>query len=161
MASRDITKAVPRLQDFTHKLIEEAKKRYNLDVIVTNVSRDIIEQAALFAQGRKPLSEVNKLRKIAGLSPISAAENKYCVTWTMKSKHIIDLTDNSPLNDLSHAVDIAIVKDGRAIWDIKADVNKDGKADYLQIGQLALEIDPLVNGGWRWKKNPDYPHYQV
>ena len=160
MASNDLTKAVPKLQDFVHKLKEEAKKRYNLDVIVTNVSRDIIEQAALYAQGRKLLSEVNKIRKVAGLPPISAKENKYCVTWTMKSKHIIDLTDNSPNNDLSHAVDIAIVKNGKISWDIKADVNKDGKEDYLQIGHLALEIDPSIEGGWRWRK-ADYPHYQV
>jgi len=37
-------------------------------------------QAAYYAQSRQPLAEVNRLRKTAGLEPISAAENRSKIT---------------------------------------------------------------------------------
>ena len=69
------------------------------------------------------------------------------VTWTLKSRHL-----------LGEAFDIAILKDGKPVWDTKVDVNKDGIFDYLEAGQIGEEIG-LVWGG-RWAK-PDYPHFQL
>ncbi len=50
------------------------------------------------------------------------------VTWTKKSKHTERV-----------ALDFTIVKDGKASWDVKADFDKDGIADYTEVGQAAEE----------------------
>ena len=68
------------------------------------------------------------------------------VTWTTNSRH----TDRD-------AFDIAIVKDGNPVWDVKVNVNINEIPDYLEAGQIGESIG-LVWGG-RWGK-PDYPHYQ-
>lgn len=147
------------MREFTHCLIAACAVR-GIHIIVTNVARDVIEQAALFAQGRKTLTEVNQLRTIAGLPEITATENQKVVTWTMKSKHIIDRDNESLCDDFSRAVDIAVVRgDGKATWNLKADVNKNSVPDYEEVGRIALEVDPSVVWGGFWKKK-DYPHFE-
>jgi len=69
------------------------------------------------------------------------------VTWTRKSKHIE-----------GRAFDIAILKDGKPVWDLKADINDDHIPDYDQAGEIGESV------GLRWGgrfKNPDRPHYEV
>ncbi len=160
MASRNIDRATPRMRIFIKNLILEAWRRYKLRVIVTSVDRDIKEQAALYAQGREKLEVVNSLRKIAGLLPLSEEENNHCVTWTMRSEHLVDLGNETTEDDFSHAVDVAILgKNGQVSWSLKADVNEDDIPDYLQLVKLAHQIDPTIVCGGDWKK-PDYPHFQ-
>lgn len=162
MASKDLALCVPKLREFVPKFISLAKSKLGLNVIVTCTARDIFEQTALYAQGRKSLGEVNKLRKIVNLPPISASDNKRQVTWTMKSRHIIDRHNSIDVDDFSYAVDVAILKENskNIEWNIKADVNKDNESDYVQLVKLAHEIDPDIECGGDWK-TPDYPHYQV
>ena len=160
MASRDLDRATPKMRIFIKNLILEAWRRYKLRVIVTSVEREIKEQAALYAQGREELEAVNVLRMVAGLLPISKEENEHCVTWTMRSEHLVDLGNETAEDDFSHAVDVAILKkNGEASWSLKADVNGDQIADYLQLVKLAQQIDPTIVCGGNWKK-PDYPHFQ-
>ena len=128
--SRDTSKATPFLREFSALLIAKAKSDLDLKVIVTSVDRDYKEQMALFAQGRQSLAEVNLLRKAAKMAPITAKENTRKVTWTMASKHIINLDDRFPENNLSRAIDFGILdKNGHYMGSIKADVNKDNIAD--------------------------------
>jgi peptidoglycan L-alanyl-D-glutamate endopeptidase CwlK len=132
--------------------------------IVTSTVRTLDEQAALYAQGRRNLVEVNVLRRAVGMYPLSAAENEYCVTWTMKSRHFpqpIDLSrsDYDP-NGYSRAFDIALLRSGRrsAHWDLKVSVNGNDIPDYAEAGGIG-ELVGLDWGG-RWRK-PDHPHYQM
>ena len=69
------------------------------------------------------------------------------VTWTLKSKHI----DRK-------AFDIVILKDGRASWDVKVDVNHDQIPDYDEAGKIG-ELCGLKWGG-RFK-SPDRPHFEI
>jgi hypothetical protein len=159
--SRDLNKAVPRIKNFAIQLIGRAKEELRLIVIVTDVDRLYEVQMALYAQGRQSLAEVNLLRKRAGLSSITHIENKNKVTWTMASKHIIHLTNDDPSDDLSYAVDFGILdKNGKYIGDVKADLNKDNKSDYIQLGALAKKIDSGIIWGGDFKKSKDYPHYE-
>lgn len=68
------------------------------------------------------------------------------VTWTRSSLHTKRI-----------AFDIAILKEGKPVWDTKVDVNEDHIPDYKQAGEIG-EACGLIWGG-RWK-NPDYPHFQ-
>ena len=159
--SRDLNEATPRMRDFAIKLIGLAKEELNLRVIVTDVARPYEVQVALYAQGRETLENVNKLRSRAKLAPITHKENKNKVTWTLASRHIINLSNDDPTDDKSHAIDFGILdKNGKYMGDIKADVNNDNKSDYIQLGHLAKKVDPEIIWGGDWTKSKDYPHYE-
>jgi peptidoglycan L-alanyl-D-glutamate endopeptidase CwlK len=126
--------------------------------MLTCTARTVREQIALYAQGREKLDQVNALRKIAGLSPITFQENSRKVTWTLASKHIIDLEDNIPENDKSRAFDIAILRDDRPTWNLKVNVNKNDIPDYDEAGRIGEAV------GLRWGgrfPSPDRPHFEV
>lgn len=159
--SRDLDKATPRMRDFAIKLIGMAKEELGIKVIVTDVDRQYEVQVALYAQGREALENVNKLRSRANLPSITHKENKNKVTWTLASRHIINLSNEDSTDDLSHAIDFGILdKNGKYMGDIKADVNMDNKQDYIQLGALAKKIDKDIIWGGDWKKSKDYPHYE-
>lgn len=156
MASRKVTDLTPSMQTkfkaFAVKLLQA-----NIPFILTCTARTVDEQVALYAQGRKLFFDVNELRHMAGLPPITAEQNKHKVTWTLKSKHLIDLDDGNPDNDKSRAFDIAITRDGKPVWDTKIDVNHDQKSDYEQAGLIGESV------GLRWGgrfKTPDMPHFE-
>ena len=158
--SRDLNRATPRVRNFANKLISEAKRILDIDVFVIEVDRLYEIHVAYFAQGRDTLEAVNKLRKRAGLPLIDAATNKRKITWTMNSKHIINLENNIDSDDLSRAVDFGIKdKMGKYDGNSKADTNKDNKPDYKQLGIIGKMIDPGMIWGGDWK-NPDMPHWE-
>jgi len=155
--SRDINKLHPKLKNKVQPFIEGCKAR-GIDVIITCTGRDFKEQVALYAQGRQPLNEVNRLRKIVGWAGLTEAQNKKRVTWTLASRHIINLDDNDRKNDKATAFDFAIVKNGKAVWDVKADIDTDGVADYLECAKVAQSLG--LESGAFWKK-ADFPHVQL
>ena len=159
--ARDTNKATPFLREFSALLIAKAKADLDLKVIVTSVDRDYKEQMALFAQGRQSLAETNLLRKVARMVPITAKENTRKVTWTMASKHITNLDDTLPENNLSRAIDFGILdSNGAYQGSIKADVNKDNISDYKQLGELGEAVGAgRIKWGGRWM-NPDMPHFE-
>ena len=141
-----------------YQLFEGAMGQAKIPFMLTSVARTVKEQVALYSQGRDPVVTVNLLRKAAKLPPIQPNQNVK-VTWTLKSKHLIDLDDGDPNNDFSRAFDIVIL-DGnkKPTWDLKIDVNKDLIPDYIQAGKIGVSVG-LIWGG-NFKPNPDYPHFQ-
>lgn len=133
-------------------------KEIGHSVIITSVDRNWREQYALFCQGREPLDVVNRFRKIAGMPPIGQKENSRSITWTLNSKHVINLEDENLNNDKSHAVDFAIVVNGNVDWDIKADVDFDSIPDYKECALIGEKLG-FTSG--MYFKNPDYPHLQI
>ena len=159
--SRDITKATPTIQQFWSELQSTVKKELNLDIFLVDVDRDWKVQRAYYAQGRDSLLIVNRLRKEVNLPSLTVEQNKRKVTWTMNSKHITNLDDNDENNNLSRAIDIGLKNyDGKYIGDAGADINKDNKKDYEQIGLIGERIG---NGKIKWGgrfKSPDMPHFE-
>ena len=43
-------------------------------------------------------------------------------------------------------------------WDTRADLNADGRSDWLQMGEIAESCG--LEWGGRWKRFPDMPHVQ-
>lgn len=158
MSSRDLNKATPKMREFAQKFIAECARR-GIHIDITCVSRDIYEQTALYAQGRKTLEEVNALRKIAGLPAIGKQDNSYSVTWTLNSLHVVNPHNNNPGDDLSRAIDFVVVNGKEYTWNLKADINKNNIPDYEEIGKIAKEVDPSIIWGGSFK-NKDYPHFQ-
>lgn len=141
-----------------YQLFEEAMNKAKIHFMLTSVARTCKEQFALYSQGRDSLVTVNLIRKAAKLPPITPKQNVK-VTWTLKSKHLIDLDDGNSANDFSRAFDIVIL-DGnkKPTWDLKIDVNKDLLPDYIQAGKIGVSVG-LIWGG-NFKPSPDYPHFQ-
>ena len=75
------------------------------------------------------------------------------VTWTRNSRHT-----------KRDAFDVAILKQGKPVWDIKVDVNEDDIPDYQQAGEIGESCGLEWGGRFKNKKGkprPDYPHFQV
>ena len=157
MPSRKIEDCVPELQT-KYQAFKAAMDAAGIPFMITCTARNVKEQVALYSQGRQPLEQVNSLRRSAGLSPISFMENVHKVTWTLHSKHIIDLDDGDPDNDKSRAFDIAIIRDGQPCFDLKVDVNHSAHPDYEEAGKIGESVG--LKWGGRFPK-PDRPHYQV
>ena len=158
MSSRKIEDLVPKLQ----MLYYQFKAKMDLakiPFIVTCTARTVKEQVALYAQGRQILNEVNVLRAQAQLPPITEAENKNKVTSTLQSKHLVDLEDPITTNDKSSAFDIAILKNGKATWDLKINVNNNEIPDYMEAGKIGQSVGLIWGGSWINFK--DYPHFQL
>jgi len=168
MSSRNLDDAVYQMKAFIQELIRRAWLELRIKVIVVSVMRTYLEQVALFAQGRQTIEEVNIARKKAGMLPLPSELN-HKVTWTLVSKHIINLLDDDPTNDKSKAVDIGIIdKNGKYRGDEKADVNEDNVYDYQQVGELGmklaleLEYDIIWGGDKRSKfKGKDPSHWEM
>jgi peptidoglycan L-alanyl-D-glutamate endopeptidase CwlK len=157
MSSRKIEDLTPELQE-KYLAFVVGMAAAGIPFLLTCTARTVREQVALYNQGRGGTDTTNALRKIAGLPAISWRENSRKVTWTLASKHIIDLDDNNPDNDKSRAFDIAIMRDQRPCWDLKINVNKNDLPDYEEAGRIGEAA------GLRWGgrfPSPDPAHFEV
>lgn len=131
----------------------------DLKIKITCTARLFKCQVALYAQGRQLVTEINRLRKLAGMTEIGAVEAKKIVTWTLVSKHLVNFDNTDPNDDYSQAFDFVVLSGKTAIWDVKASVNKNKIPDYEEVGEIAESFG--WEWGGRWKKSPDYPHIQL
>lgn len=90
--------------------------------------RTFAEQDALYAQGRtKPGKIVTKAK--GGMS----------------------------YHNYGMAIDIVLIVDGKALWDIKTDFDGDKTSDWMEV------VHVFQQHGWEWGGNwkfVDYPHFQ-
>jgi peptidoglycan L-alanyl-D-glutamate endopeptidase CwlK len=142
----------PFLKEKALELKQRAQDELGLRIVITECLRTNEEQVALFSQGRKPLAEVNALRAVAKMPPISEEQNRHTVT---KAATVADSFHGYGL-----AFDIAITDStGRHIeWSDLSDWNDDDMNDWLQVGELAVSMG--LEWGGNWTSFPDIPHYQ-
>jgi hypothetical protein len=150
--SRKLSELNKELLDKYH-LFKQKMDDAGLDFIITRTGSSNDEQKALYAQGRKTFLEIMELRTKAGMYPIGVEEASLVVTWTLKSKHIIDKK-----HPKSRAFDIALVKEQKPHWNSKISINNNDIPDYTEIG-LIVESVGLKWGG-RFKR-PDYCHIEL
>jgi len=135
------TIAQPIFRDFLNLLDAElGEDRY----VVFEARRSVLVQEAYYAQGREPLTEVNKKRLAAGgLYLLQSERDNYVITWTLKSKHIDGL-----------AMDV-LPADGKGnpTWDL-AHYYK----FFVTIRDCAKKAGLTCGADWN---PPDWPHYQI
>lgn len=150
---RDINTLHPIVRQKALLLKDRAQSDLGLRIIITECLRTNDEQKALYAQGRLALDDINALRAIANMPMIGAAQAAKKVT---KAKTAEDTWHGYGL-----AFDIAITDStGRCIeWSDKSDWNGDNINDWLQVGQLAVDLG--IEWGGNWTSFPDMPHYQI
>jgi peptidoglycan LD-endopeptidase CwlK len=119
---------------------------------VTYTYRTAQEQAALYAQGRKPLDEVNHERDLAGMAPIDNDQNGYVVTQCDGIPTAQGGTGRSP-HQLGTAIDVVPLGDNGPIWPGPDDPR------WMQIASYFKAQGFEWGGDWNgWK---DLPHYQM
>ena len=69
------------------------------------------------------------------------------VTWTRNSKH-----------KSRTAFDIAILVNGKILWNPDLDADGDGVAEYTEAGELGESVGLTWGGRW---DSPDAPHFQL
>lgn len=134
----------PRLQSAVLHVIKDLYELEGERFVVFQGLRSKAEQDALYAQGRANLTEVNRLRRKAGLHLIGEVANRKRVTGVRRSWHNFGVAadivhDASPGKGISFS------------WKkIKA---------FLKIGKYARKHGLEWGGFWRSFK--DYPHLQL
>jgi peptidoglycan L-alanyl-D-glutamate endopeptidase CwlK len=128
---------IPRIALLHPKLRAEAGLIYGeIDCAIKNATcrftqtlRAIEEQNALYAQGRtKPGPIVTNAK--GGLS----------------------------YHNYGLAIDIAFINGGKLSYDMKADIDKDAKADWMEVVEIFRQFGWEWGGTWATIK--DYPHFQ-
>lgn len=158
--SRDPLMLVPELypkwQEWDSRMMAKG-----IDHVLTCTARWLEEQMALYLQGRDPLDRVNIFRSAAGMGPLPPGENKI-VTWTLLGgKHVIRPSQGITK---ARAFDFAIVKNGKATWDLKVNVNWNEIPDYQEAGQIGKECGLIWGGDFKngsGQPRPDYPHLEI
>lgn len=105
--------------------------RASIPVVVTSTLRTELEQRALYAQGRKPLNEVNALRMGAGMYLLKASENNNTVTNC-------DGVVNKSRHQSGMALDVVPAVNGNPVWPPTIDPR------WKQIASI------MVKHGFRW-----------
>ncbi|WP_338589645.1 M15 family metallopeptidase [Paenibacillus sp. Y5S-9] len=125
-----ITGLHPVVAENESLLVRKAARR-GIEIIITHGYRSSEEQDALFNQGR------------------SSAGNIVTNARGGESYHNYGL-----------AIDFALrTPDGDVVWDMERDDNGNGKADWMEVVDLAKELG--FTWGGDWANFPDYPHLQM
>jgi peptidoglycan L-alanyl-D-glutamate endopeptidase CwlK len=105
--------------------------------------RSAVVQEAYYAQGRKPLEEVNALRASAGLYLLRSERDNYVITWTLKSRHIEGLAmDVLPADGA-----------GNPTWDLAH-----FREAFGVIRDCGREAGLVCGADW---PEADWPHYEI
>ena len=142
--SNKISDLKPRVAAAAMRALADLRAR-GVSFSVTSTLRTEAEQAALYAQGREPLADVNAKRVVAGMRPIVQAENKYTVTNADGVKHKSNHQGGT-------ALDVVPEYDGRPVWPPAHDER------WSQISGVFKKYG--FEWGGDWKDFPDLPHYQ-
>jgi peptidoglycan L-alanyl-D-glutamate endopeptidase CwlK len=125
----------PYVQEFI-----KACSREGIAIWVYDTWRTKAKQRALHAQGRQPIDIVNKLRKEAGLEPITEQRNRHIITRKLVSPHNYGL-----------AADFVPIVDGKPVWN-------DARL-WEKCGKIAVRLG--MEWGGLWKYLVDKPHIQM
>ncbi len=115
-------------------LFESKLQAANLPFYIYMGLRDFETQDALYAQGRTAPGGI-----------VTNAKGGYSWhNYGLAADYVLDIFPTKPSIQWS--------------WDIKADVNKDGRNDWLQMAEIAVSCG--LDAGYFWKKFPDAPHVE-
>lgn len=124
-------------------LVEELTARCHardVHVIFTQGLRTFAEQAALYGQGRSSYIWNGK-------------------QYARSGKIVTNARPGSSIHNYGLALDFAIVKNGKEIiWDTTADLDHDGKADWIEVVEEAKKLG--FTWGGDWKSFRDFPHIE-
>lgn len=124
------TEIHPLVAEKRDQLVQKAAQK-GIRIVITDDFRSAEEQDELYARGRS-----------TGGTVVTHVEGG-------ESYHNYGL-----------AIDFALqLKDGRVVWDLERDDNKNGKSDWMEVVQIGKELGFEWGGDWIGFK--DYPHLEM
>lgn len=73
----------PDLIAFAQDLANETSKVLQRDILISEGYRSALAQEAYYAQGRKSITEVNALRRKAGIYELANDKDNFVITWAL------------------------------------------------------------------------------
>jgi peptidoglycan L-alanyl-D-glutamate endopeptidase CwlK len=120
-----------------------------LSLRITFTQRTFAQQAALYAQYRESLEEVNRLRVLAGMTRITLAENKNKVT---------NARPGYSWHNWGRAIDVVPV-DAATAPDLSDPDNPLWENPFWEsLGEIGESLG--FEWGGRWSNNIDKPHFE-
>ncbi|MXN91307.1 M15 family peptidase [Flavobacterium sp. Sd200] len=113
----------------------------------------------------KLLSKNVRLRFAHTLRSFTEQDNLYAIGRTKPGKKVTNAKAGQSIHNYGLAFDIVLLTDKNsdgnfetASWDIRADNDKDGQPDWMEV------VNYFKSKGWMWggdwKSFPDYPHFE-
>ncbi len=125
-----ITELHPVVKEKTNQLVENVGK-LGITIVITDGFRSDDEQDKLYDQGR-----------------------------TSKGPVVTQVRGGGSYHNYGLAIDFALqTKNGRVVWDMELDGNRNGEPDWFEVVAVAKELG--FSWGGDWKSFKDYPHLQM
>lgn len=113
---------------------------------------------------KKLLGKNIRLRFTHTLRTINEQNELYALGRTKPGKKVTNAKGGKSIHNYGLAFDIVLLVDRNSdgyfesvSWDTKSDLDKDGKADWMEV------VTYFKSKGWQWGGNwksfPDYPHF--
>lgn len=120
----------PVVAEKKDRLIAQAEDK-GIHVVITQDFRSIEEQDALYEKGRSTAGNI-----------------------------VTNAKGGESYHNFGLAIDFALLSiDGQIIWDMKYDGNGNGRADWMEVVDIAKDLG--FEWGGDWKQFKDYPHFQM
>lgn len=130
----------------TRKIIDtlHPSVRFEVQCMVAEVNREYLTGVAkvILTQGKRTFAEQDAL---------------YAQGRTKPGKVVTSAKGGQSVHNYGFAVDIALLIDGKAIWDEKKDFDKDAQADWMEVVHVFKKY--TWNWGGDWVKFKDLPHF--
>lgn len=140
-----------RMDERYEKLDQEAPMPDELHLVVDENKNILLEQSAdididvVITDGIRPVEEQNEL---------------YAEGRSVGGDVVTNARGGESYHNYGLAIDYALRKPGgKIIWDTEYDGNGNGRADWLEVAELAKDLG--FEWGGDWERFPDYPHLQM
>ena len=151
-----VDSSIDHLHPLLARVYAEAKARYLLEhpaglrPRLGETYRSPAVQAAYYAQGRKSLAEINRLRDAAGLPHVGLNEARRAITKAQPGQSAHNFLP-------ARAFDVHLVRPGGEVdWN---EANYLVFAAYVRSAAQALGV--AVSQGAYWPSFKDYPHVEL
>lgn len=158
MIQKNINLLIPLFKDIISWIIVEAAEKYKVFLEINETLRTNEVQNAYYAQGRKSLDEVNRLRASAGLYTIGKSENMRIITNVQNIA-----TDRG--HGAGMAADLVPTIQNKPCWNAPQSTwDVIGKCTEAANIKFKTELEAAkmnVVWGGSWKSIKDTPHVEI
>lgn len=116
------------------------------------------ETTALINQANAVLKTFSHVRIVQSLRTFAEQDALYAQGRTKAGRVVTNAKGGQSLHNYGVAIDFCLITSGGTSWDIHADLDKDGVADWLEV------VAVFKAAGWEWgglwKSIKDNPHLQ-
>lgn len=115
------------------------------------------ELSTIYAEICEALDGRAECRFTHTLRTFKEQDELYAIGRTKPGKVVTRVKSGDSYHNYGLAVDIVLLVNGKAVWDIKTDYDKDGRSDWMEV------VDIFKRYGWEWGgdwKFFDPPHFQ-